>query len=354
MKAMLLTETRAAGQASLDLADLPMPEPGPGEIRVRITACGVCHTDLDEREGRLEAKLPVVPGHQVVGLVDARGPEAKRHRLGDRVGVAWMYSACGDCPDCQAGNENLCPQFRGTGCDVNGGYAEFMVVPQASAYPIPAPFRDVEAAPLLCAGVVGYRALRLTGIADGQPLGFFGFGASAHIVIQAARYRFPNARLCVFTRPGQIEHQRLAMQLGADWAGETGQEPPERLHAAIDSTPAWTPIVEALRVLRPAGRLVINAIRKEAGDQEALLRIEYAEHLWREKEIKTVANVTRRDAREFLPLAAAIPIRPKTQVFRLEQASEALQRVKHGRTQGAAVLRIADSGPEGRAASDRS
>ncbi len=341
MKAMVLTRTGPIETRPLELREMPTPEPQRGRIRIRVTACGVCHTDLDEAEGRLEAGLPVIPGHQVVGRVDALGPDASRFEPGDRVGVAWIYSACGACSFCRSENENLCARFCGTGCDADGGYAEYMVVPEESAYPIPDVFNDVQAAPLLCAGVVGYRALRLTNLRDGQILGFFGFGASAHIVIQAARHKFPAAKLFVFTRPGQIEHQNLARSLGADWAGGTDDTPPAMLNAAIDTTPAWSPIVEALRVLTPGGRLVINAIRKESRDQDALLRLDYATHLWREKEIKTVANVTRRDAREFLPLAAEVPIRPQVQEFALEQANEALLQVKQGKTQGAAVLRIA-------------
>jgi len=340
MKAMVLERTGPVEGRPLQLRGVPTPKPQTGEIRIRVTACGVCHTELDEIEGRLEARLPVIPGHQIVGRVDALGPEASRFQPGRRVGVAWIHSACGVCPRCLAGNENLCPHFRGTGCDADGGYAEYCVVPEDSAYPIPEAFSDTEAAPLLCAGVVGYRALRLTNLQDGQTLGFFGFGASAHILIQVARHRFPASKLFVFTRSGQIEHQQLAKSLGADWAGETGETPPAPLDAAIDTTPAWSPIVEAMRVLAPGGRLVINAIRKESRDQEALLHLDYPTHLWREKEIKTVANVTRQDAREFLPLAAEIPIRPKVQEFGLEQANEALLLVKQGKTQGAAVLRL--------------
>ncbi len=343
MKAMVLSRTGPVETTALELREVPAPEPQEGQVRIRITACGVCHTELDEIAGRLETRLPVIPGHQVVGRVEALGPGASRFRPGDRVGVAWIFSACGTCPFCRAGNENLCARFRGTGCDADGGYAEYMVAPEESAYPIPEPFTDVQAAPLLCAGVIGYRALRLTNHKNSQVLGFFGFGASAHILIQVARHKFPDSKIAVFTRPGQKEHQELARTLGADWVGATGDDPPERLHAAIDSTPAWTPIVEALRVLQPGGRLVINAIRKENRDQQALTHLDYPTHLWREKEIKTVANVTRQDAREFLPLAAEVPIRPHVQPFALEQANEALQLVKQGRTQGAAVLRISDA-----------
>jgi propanol-preferring alcohol dehydrogenase len=324
------------------MQELDTPEPKPGQVRLKVTACGVCHTELDEIEGRLAVRVPVIPGHQVVGRVESTGPGASRHEAGDRVGVAWIYSACGRCPFCRAGNENLCERFRGTGCDADGGYAEYMVVPEDSAYPIPEAFTDVQAAPLLCAGVVGYRALRLTKLEDGQALGFFGFGASAHILVQVARHKFPSATICVFTRPGQTDHQKLALKLGADWAGATGEESPEKLNAAIDTTPVWTPIVEAMRVLQRGGRLVINAIRKEGIDQDVLRKLDYPAHLWLEKEIKTVANVTRQDAREFLPLAAEVPIRPHAQEFGLEEANEALRLIKAGKTQGAAVLRIAD------------
>lgn len=340
MKAMVLTRVGPMESRPLELKEVPTPRPQAGEIRIRISVCGVCHTDLDEAEGRLEARLPVIPGHQVVGRVDALGPGASSFKRNDRVGVAWIYSADGVCEFCRDATENLCPQFRGTGCDADGGYAEYMVVPQASAYPIPDQFTDVEAAPLLCAGVIGYRALRLTNLKDGQVLGLFGFGASAHIVIQLVKHKYPDSQVFVFTRSGQKEHQEMAAKLGADWVGATGDDPPAGLHAAIDFTPAWAPILEAMRVLRPGGRLVINAIRKEARDKDALLRLDYATHLWREKEIKTTANVTRQDAREFLSLAAEIPIRPQVQEFPLEQANDALLLVKQGKTQGAAVLRI--------------
>jgi propanol-preferring alcohol dehydrogenase len=343
MKAMVLTQPGPIERGPLQLQDVPTPMPQAGEVRIRITVCGVCHTDLDEAEGRLQAKRPVIPGHQIVGQVDALGPEATRFKAGDRVGVAWIYSADGTCPLCRAAHENLCVNFRGTGCDADGGYAEFVAVPEDSAYPIPEQFTDVQAAPLLCAGVIGYRALRLTSLQDGQVLGLFGFGASAHLLIQAVKHKFPHSRVFVLTRPGQTGHQEMARRLGADWAGATGEQTPARLHAAIDFTPAWAPIVEAMRVLEPGGRLVINAIRKEDKDKDALLRLDYATHLWREKEIKTTANVTRQDAREFLPLAAEIPIRPEVQELPLEQANEALLRVKQGRTQGAVVLRISAS-----------
>ncbi|MCU0915187.1 MAG: alcohol dehydrogenase catalytic domain-containing protein, partial [Planctomycetes bacterium] len=273
MKAMVLTRIGPIETRPLELREVPTPQPQPGEVRVRITACGVCHTDLDEAEGRLAARLPIIPGHQIVGRVDALGPGASKFRPGDRVGIAWIYSADGTCEFCRAGNENLCPNFRGTGCDADGGYAQYVVAPEESVYPIPEAFTDAEAAPLLCAGVIGYRALRLTNLRDDQTLGLFGFGASAHILIQVVKHKFPRARVFVFTRSGQTGHQEMARRLGADWAGATGENPPaggaddySPLHAAIDFTPAWGPIVEALRVLTPGGRLVINAIRKEDKD----------------------------------------------------------------------------------------
>jgi len=340
MKAMVLTHTGPIATKPLELREVPTPQPQRGEIRVKITVCGVCHTDLDEAEGRLAARLPVIPGHQIVGHVDALGRGASRFKPSDRVGIAWIYSTDGTCEFCRAGNENLCPSFRGTGCDADGGYAEYVVASEESVYPIPEAFTDVQAAPLLCAGVIGYRALRLTNLKDGQILGLFGFGASAHILIQVVKHKFPHSRVFVFTRPGQTEHQEMAQRLGADWAGATGDDPPAKLHAAIDFTPTWGPIVEAMRVLTPGGRLVVNAIRKEHKDKDALLRLDYAAHLWREKEIKSTANVTHQDAREFLPLAAEIPIRPQVEEFPLEQANEALLLVKQGKTQGAAVLRI--------------
>ena len=343
MKAMVLTHTGPIATKPLEFKDVPTPQPQAGEVRVKITVCSVCHTDLDEAEGRLAARLPVIPGHQIVGHIDALGPGAGRVRHHDRVGIAWIYSADGTCEFCRAGNENLCARFRGTGCDADGGYAEYVVAPEDSVYPIPKAFTDVQAAPLLCAGVIGYRALRLTNLKDGQTIGLFGFGASAHILIQVVKHKFPHSQVFVFTRPGQMEHQEMAKRLGADWTGATGDDPPANLHAAIDFTPTWGPIAEAMRILTPGGRLVINAIRKEDRDKDALLHLDYATHLWREKEIKSTANVTRQDAREFLPLAAGIPIRPQVQEFPLEQANEALLLVKQGKTQGAAVLRIAES-----------
>ena len=342
MKAQILRRIAPVEEKPLELVELPIPEPGDRQILVKVLACGVCHTELDEIEGRLRPKLPIILGHEIVGRVEKLGPRVTKFKPGDRVGIAWINSACGSCRFCREGNENLCPEFKATGCDVDGGYAEYTVVTEDFAYLIPDRFTDTEAAPLLCAGVIGYRALRLTGLRDGQVLGLYGFGASAHIVIQVVKHKYPNTRVFVFTRLGQKHHQELAKRLGADWVGATGDTPPEKLDCAIDTTPVWTPVVEALRVLQKGGRLVINAIRKEEHDKEVLLRLDYATHIWQEKEVKSVANVTRSDAEEFLPLAAEIPIRPEVQEFKLEEANQALVLLKQGKIKGAGVLRISE------------
>ncbi len=321
------------------MADLPDPAAAAGELLIRVAACGVCHTELDEIEGRTPPPhLPMIPGHQAVGRVEALGKDAQGFRIGDRVGVAWIFSACGHCEYCQRGEENLCARFMATGRDAHGGYAEKMTVPATFAHPIPDAFADAEAAPLLCAGAVGYRSLRLTGLKDGQNLGFTGFGASAHLVLQLARYQFPHANLFVFAR--SEKERAFAESLGAAWAGDTTEPSPQKLHAIIDTTPVWTPIVEALGNLEPGGRLVINAIRKEDGDKDALLALQYPEHLWLEKEIKSVANVTRFDVREFLRLAPEAGIKPEVEEYPLADANRALLDLKERRIRGAKVLRI--------------
>ena len=342
MKAMILTGVSrfAENPAPLVLAEMPEPAPGEGKILIAVSACGVCHTELDEIEGRTPPPVfPVILGHQVVGRVSALGRGARRFRIGDRAGVGWIHSACGICDACRAGNENVCERFRATGRDVNGGYAEFMTVPEAFAYDIPEIFSDAEAAPLLCAGAIGYRSLRLAGLRDGQSLGLTGFGASAHLVLKMVRHRFPRIKVFVFARS---ERERaFALELGAVWAGATEETPPEKLHAIIDTTPAWKPVVEALKHLSPGGRLIINAIRKEERDKDELLQLDYPRHLWLEKEIKSVANVARRDISEFLALAAEIPLRPEVQEYPLPDANRALAELKEGKIHGAKVLRAA-------------
>ena len=339
----------ARNPAPLRLADVPDPDPGQGEVLVRVSASGVCHTELDEIEGRMPPPtLPVILGHQVVGRVEAVGPEAEkaqRHdpiqeelQIGDRVGVAWIFSACGVCKECLRGDDNLCSDFRATGRDVNGGYAELMTVTQSYAFPIPEIFSDAEAAPLLCAGAIGYRSLRLTGLENGEPLGLTGFGASGHIVLKMVRHRFPDSDVFVFARS---ESERgFALELGAAWAGDTTDRAPVGLEAIIDTTPVWMPVVEALRNLRPGGRLVVNAIRKEDADKDVLLGLDYARDLWMEKEIKSVANVARRDVSEFLELAGEIPIRPEIQEYPLADANSALQEMRNRKIRGAKVLRL--------------
>lgn len=321
----------------LRLVDMPAPVPGPGEILLRVLACGVCHTELDEIEGRTPPpELPVVLGHEVVGSVAAHGPGSGKFQIGERVGVAWIYSACGQCHWCRTGQENLCPHFRGTGRDANGGYAEYMVAPEAFVYRIPGVFTDVQAAPLLCAGAIGYRSLQLSGLRDGDSLGLTGFGASAHLVLKMVKRRFPATPVYAFSRTK--EEQAFALELGAVWAGNTEDACLIKLDAIIDTTPAWRPIIYALGNLAPGGRLVINAIRKESRDQEELLGLDYPSHLWLEKEIKSVANVVRQDVHEFLALAAEIPILPEVQVYPLEDANRALAELKARKIRGAKVL----------------
>jgi propanol-preferring alcohol dehydrogenase len=335
MKAMLLHEITPLAQNSTPLSFGDMPEPviGEGEVLLRVTRCGVCHTELDEIEGRTPPPhLPVVLGHQVVGTIE----DGKKK--GQRVGVAWIASACGHCEYCSSGQENLCPDFKATGRDINGGYAEYMKVRADFVYPIPDSLSDSEAAPLLCAGAVGYRALKLCNLRDGQSLGLMGFGGSNHLVLKTAKYKYPNSQIFVFSRNPQ--EREFALSLGAAWAGAIDEIPPEGLNAIIDTTPVWGPISEALKCLKPGGRLVINAIRKEEADKEVLLKLDYPSQLWMEKEIKSVANVTRQDVREFLELAAEADIKPDYQEYDLEDANQALFEMKQGKIRGAKVLRI--------------
>ena len=342
MRAMLLRTLGRLEETSspLELTELATPVPAVQEILVQVSACAVCHTELDEIEGRTPPPhLPVVPGHQAVGRVVERGSQAKKFALGDRVGIAWIFSACGRCKFCLEGNENLCVEFRATGRDVDGGYAEFMTIHEDYAHAIPSVFSDVEAAPLLCAGAVGYRSLRLTGLKDGQTLGLMGFGASGHLVLKMALHRYQRSKVFVFVR--DAGERAFAREIGASWAGGVEDEPPEKLHSIIDTTPAWRPVVESLKNLEPGGRLVINAIRKEERDKEELQRLDYAGHLWLEREVKSVANVSRSDVREFLELAARIPLRPEVEEFALEDANRALVELRKRSIRGAKVLRIA-------------
>jgi propanol-preferring alcohol dehydrogenase len=268
--------------------------------------------------------------------VKAGGPGADRFTAGQRVGVAWINHACGHCGFCRDGNENLCPDFAGTGRDVHGGYAQYMRVHEAFAYSIPDRFSDSQAAPLLCAGAIGYRSMALCQLRDGHRLGLTGFGASAHLVLKMVRHQYPNVRIYVFARnPGE---RAFARSLGAVWAGDTREAAPQLLDRIIDTTPAWLPVVAALGNLKPGGRLVINAIRKETADREALMQLDYSSHLWQEKEMKSVANVARQDVTRFLQMADQIPIIPEVEAFPLDAANRALMELKHGKIRGAKVL----------------
>lgn len=338
MKAMVLNDIFDLTQTRepLQLKEMPKPEPGKNELLVKVNTCGVCHTELDEIEGRTPPPIfPMILGHQVVGTVE-QAPSESAHKPGDRVGIAWIFSSCGICEYCKSGNENLCSEFKATGRDANGGYAEYMTVPEKFAFPIPGIFTDAEAAPLLCAGAIGYRSMALTKLKDGQTLGLTGFGASAHLVLKMVRHKYPASRVHVFAR--SEKEREFALDLGAVWAGDTGDASPEKLHAIIDTTPVWKPVVEAMKNLRPGGRLVINAIRKEDFDKNYLLQLDYPTHLWMEKEIKSVANVARSDVNEFLKLAAEIPIKPDVQLYHLKEANKALLELKDRKIRGAKVL----------------
>jgi propanol-preferring alcohol dehydrogenase len=331
MRAMLLEKPRPAEENPLRLAELPLPVPNAGEIRVRVRACGVCHTDLHIAEGDLPLpKLPLVPGHQIVGTVDALGGGVKEFREGDRVGVPWLYSTCGECAYCRKGVENLCERARFTGLHADGGYAEAMVVPAAFAYALPGSFSDLEAAPLLCAGVIGYRALELSNLQPGERLGLYGFGASAHIVIQIAHHW--NCEVCVFTRAES--HRQLACQLGAVWTGAAGDPPPAPLDAAIIFAPAGKLVPDALRALRKGGTLALAGIT-----MSTLPEMEY-QLLYQERILRSVANSTREDARSLLRLAAEIPVRAEIDTYQLPEANRALQNLKSSRIHGAGVLVI--------------
>ena len=335
MRAMVLPDVVSLDDnpAPLVVAELPRPVPGQGEVLVQVTVCGVCHTELDEIEGRTPPPvLPVVPGHEIVGRIVELGTGCSRFAGGERVGIGWIHSSSGE-PD-----ENLSDAFRATGRDEHGGYAEFVTVPEDYAYPIPEVFSDAEAAPLLCAGGVGYRSLKLAGISNGDILGLTGFGGSGHLVLQLAQHLYPDSPMFVFAR--SEKERAFALELGADWVGDTADTPPEAPHAIIDTTPAWKPVLAALECLRPGGRLVINAIRKEAGDRDLMATIRYEDHLWMEKELKSVANVTRRDLEEFLPIAAELPLRVAVEEYALEDANQALLDLRSGHVRGARVLRV--------------
>lgn len=335
MRAMVLNKLDSFqnNPEPLTLVEIPVPTPAEDEILIRVSACGVCHTELDEIEGRTPPPvLPIVPGHEVIGRVAAVGAQVGSHAVDDRVGVGWIYRSSG------RDDENISEEFVATGRDVNGGYAEYMTVHERYAYSIPEYLTDCEAAPLMCAGAVGYRALALTGIRNGEGLGMTGFGGSGHLVLHMVKHLYPDSPVYVFARSPR--ERAFAIELGATWSGDTHDNPPEQPQAIIDTTPAWSPVLAALRVLRPGGRLVINAIRKEDTDKQVMAEIDYAAHLWQEKELKSVANVTSRDIRAFLRVADEAGIRPEIQTYSLEQANQALCDLRAGQLRGAKVLAI--------------
>lgn len=323
----------------LVLREIDIPKINDRDVLVRVQACGVCHTEVDEIEGRAKPSfLPIIPGHQIVGEVVEIGKDVKRFKVGDRVGAGWIYWSCGKCEFCLRGLENLCESFTATGKDVHGGYAEYFKISQDFAFPIPDNFTYEEAAPLFCAGAIGYRSLMLTNLQNGQNIGLVGFGASGHIVLKIIKSLLPNTKVFVFTRdPLQRE---LARGLGAYWTGEIEDSPPEKLNSAIDTTPVWKPPVTILRHLKPRGRLVINAIRKEDIDREALTLIDYPRDLWLEKEIKSVANITRKDIEEFLSIASRFSIKPKIEIYDFNEANRALQDIKNRNIKGAKVIKF--------------
>jgi propanol-preferring alcohol dehydrogenase len=332
MKAMVLKKFATIDKNPLELADIPDPEPGPEDILVKIKACGVCHTDLHTVEGELpEVKLPITPGHEIVGTVEKKGENAIRFEKGDRVGVSWLYKSCGFCSFCRGGRENLCKSAQFTGYHVNGGYAQFIVVSENYAYAVPPGFTDEEAAPLLCAGIIGYRSLRLSEVRPGQRLALYGFGASAHVVIQIAVHW--GCQVYVFSR--SKKHRDLAEKLGAIWTGTTKDKPPSKVDSSIIFAPAGELVIDALRVLERGGTLALAGIY-----MTPIPEIDYVKYLYHERTLRSVANATRKDGRELLKIATEIPIKTTIKAYPLEEANKALQLLKESKIDGAAILKI--------------
>jgi propanol-preferring alcohol dehydrogenase len=339
MKAWFLEGIKSLnqGQSPLQCVKAAIPQPGEKEVLIKVSTCGVCHTELDEIEGRTTpAFYPVIPGHQVVGRIAMVGPKVEQKKPGDRVGVSWFYSSCDHCQWCLSGFENLCPEFRATGRDAHGGYAEYMVAPEASTFIIPEHFSDSEAAPLLCAGAIGYRSLRLASIRTDAPIGLTGFGASAHLVLKLILHFHPQCSVFVFAR--NKREREFALELGAEWVGESYQQAPRLMQAIIDTTPAWTPVFDGLRQIEPGGKLIINAIRKENKDVSVLADINYPRDLWMEKSVQSVANVSRKDVQEFITAAAQIRLQPTYEEFSFAEANRAIIELKKGKIRGAKVL----------------
>ncbi|MEJ2627316.1 MAG: zinc-dependent alcohol dehydrogenase family protein [bacterium] len=339
MKAMIMNNISDLNKNTtpLNFVDLPIPKPGKHEVLLKVKACGVCHTEIDEVEGRTPPpKFPVIPGHEVVGIIEEMGTGVTKFKIGERVGVGWIYSSCLKCQYWKSENENLCDNFVATGRDVNGGYAEYRVVNENCVFKIPEKYSDAEAAPLLCAGAIGYRSLNLTNLRNGENLGLTGFGASAHLVLKMVKYIFPETDIYVFAR--NKKERKFSQQLGAVWAGDTEEFSPQKLHAIIDTTPVWKPVVEAMKNLTAGSRLVVNAVRKEDIDKDYLLGLSYTRDLWMEKEIKSVANVARSDLEGFLEIAAKMSLKPEIQKYSLKDANKALTELKAGGVRGAKVL----------------
>lgn len=329
---MVLKKPGKIEENPLQSENVPILQIEPEEILVRVQACGICHTDLHTVEGELSlSKLPLIPGHQIVGTVEKKGTEVRRFNLGDRVGIAWLNSTCGRCEFCKSGRENLCEQAKFTGYHSDGGYAEYVVISEDFAYAIPETFSPIEATPLLCAGIIGYRSLHLSEIKPGQRLGLYGFGASAHIVIQIAL--FWKCEVYVFTR--SPEHQKLALDLGAVWAGKAEQIPEKKLHSSIIFAPAGELVPHTLKALNRGGTLALAGIY-----MTPIPQLDYMEHLYYEKTLRSVANSTRKDGEELLKLASEIPIRTQVTIFPLREANRALQLLKQGKINGAGVLEI--------------
>ncbi len=336
MKAMILKEQGPIEEKPLELAKVPVPEPGPGQVLVRVSMCGLCHTDLHTVEGDLELPtLPIIPGHQIVGTVEKLGEGVTAPRVDARVGAAWLYETCQTCRFCVSGSENLCESAHFTGFHVNGGYAEYAVLPAGFVYELPEGFGDREAAPLLCAGIIGYRALRLSGIEPGGVLGLYGFGASAHVAIQVAIHW--GCEVLVFSRTEA--HRKHAMELGASWAGTSKQMPPKKTDASIVFAPAGGIVPDALRVLDKGGTVALAGIT-----MTEIPALDYERHLYHEKVLRSVTASTREDGRELIRLAAQIPIRTKTTLFKLEEVNEALWLIKESRISGAGVLDVQQKG----------
>lgn len=317
----------------LVLEEVPEPDINGRQVLIKVTACGICYTDIDIIEGRIKCNLPIILGHQIVGRVVEIGKNVEGYSINDRVGVAWIGHTCGECRYCKSDQENLCENFTATGCHINGGYAQYTAAYGSYVYHLPKNIDDEQAAPMLCAGAVGYRALKLAQMVDGLRLGLFGFGSSAHIIIQVARKLYPSSEIYVFTR--SPHHQELARKLGADWVGHPYENPPKKIDRAIDFTPVGEVVSRALEILDRGGKLVVNVIRKQT-----VIQLDYVKHVWLEKEVKSVANVTRKDVMEFLNIVSKYGVHVHVQSYKLEEVNKALRDLKSAKIAGSPILRV--------------